>query len=429
MAKKIVMPQLGESVTEGTISKWLVNVGDKVNKYDPVCEVLTDKVNAEVPSSFSGTITEIVVQEDETVAVGTLLCCIEEEKQAVTPIESKPAAADPYEDTDDSTVQSAKQQRYSPAVLKLAQDYNLDLSCIEGSGTAGRITRRDILQIVQGKKQSEDPQVVSQIESPSQSSQAAASVPDFALPSESVDALSTDHSTLHQADEKIPVTGIRRTIAKRMVQSKQEIPHAWLMVECDVTNLVSYRSKIKEEFKKKEGLHLTYLPFFIKSVAETLKEFPILNSQWTDNHIIAKKAVHISIAVATENALFVPVIKDADQKSIFGLAKAIDELVTKTREGRLTQADLTGGTFTVNNTGSFGSVLSAPIINPPQVAILSMEAIVKRPVVINNMIAVRDMMNICLSLDHRVLDGLVCGRFLKRVKQKIESYGTDIGLY
>lgn len=429
MAKKIVMPQLGESVTEGTISKWLVNVGDKVNKYDPVCEVLTDKVNAEVPSSFSGTITEIVVQEDETVAVGTLLCCIEEEKQAVTPIESKPAAADPYEDTDDSTVQSAKQQRYSPAVLKLAQDNNLDLSRIEGSGTAGRVTRRDIMQIVQGKKQSEDPQVVSQIESPSQSSQAAASVPDIALSPESVDALSADHSTIHQADEKIPVSGIRRTIAKRMVQSKQEIPHAWLMVECDVTNLVSYRSQIKEEFKKKEGLHLTYLPFFIKSVAETLKEFPILNSQWTDNHIIAKKAVHISIAVATENALFVPVIKDADQKSIFGLAKAIDELVTKTREGRLTQADLTGGTFTVNNTGSFGSVLSAPIINPPQVAILSMEAIVKRPVVINNMIAVRDMMNICLSLDHRVLDGLVCGRFLKRVKQKIESYGTDIGLY
>lgn len=430
MAKKIVMPQLGESVTEGTISKWLVNVGDKVNKYDPVCEVLTDKVNAEVPSSFSGTITEIVVQEDETVAVGTLLCCIEEEKQTGTPVESnKPAAAAPDEETDDSTMQSAKQQRYSPAVLKLAQDYNLDLSCIEGSGTAGRITRRDILQFVQGKKQSED-SPAQQIESPSQSlSQAAASVPDIALPSESFDASSADHSTIHQADEKIPVTGIRKTIAKRMVQSKQEIPHAWLMVECDVTNLVSYRSQIKEEFKKKEGLQLTYLPFFIKSVAETLKEFPILNSQWTDNHIIAKKAVHISIAVATENALFVPVIKDADQKSIFGLAKAIDEMVTKTREGKLTQADLTGGTFTVNNTGSFGSVLSAPIINPPQVAILSMEAIVKRPVVIHNMIAVRDMMNICLSLDHRVLDGLVCGRFLKRVKQKIESYGTDIGLY
>lgn len=429
MAEKIVMPQLGESVTEGTISKWLVNVGDKVNKYDPVCEVLTDKVTAEVPSTFSGTITEIVVQEDETVAVGALLCCIEEEKQAVKPVESKPAAAVPYEEADDTTVQSVKQQRYSPAVLKLAQDNNLDLSHVKGSGTWGRITRRDILQLLQGKKQSED-SPVSQIESPAQSSsQTAASFPDISPPAESIDARSAVHATIHQADEMIPVTGIRKTIAKRMVQSKQEIPHAWLMVECDVTNLVSYRNQIKEEFKKKEGLQLTYLPFLIKSVAEALKEFPILNSQWTDNHIIAKKAVHISIAVATENALFVPVIKDADQKSIFGLAKAIDELVMKTKEGRLTQEDLTGGTFTVNNTGSFGSVLSAPIINPPQVAILSMEAIVKRPIVINNMIAVRDMMNICLSLDHRVLDGLVCGRFLKRVKQKIESYGTDIGLY
>lgn len=430
MAEKIVMPQLGESVTEGTISKWLVNVGDKVNKYDPVCEVLTDKVTAEVPSTFSGTITEIVVQEDETVAVGTLLCCIEEENQTVKPVESNPTAAIPCEEIVDTTVQSVKQQRYSPAVLKLAQDNNLDLSRIEGSGTAGRITRRDILQLLQGKKQPED-SPVSQRESPSQSSSpAAASVPEIPLPSEqSVDAPSAVYSAIHPADETIPVTGIRKTIAKRMVQSKQEIPHAWLMVECDVTNLVHYRSQIKEEFKRKEGLQLTYLPFFIKSVAEALKEFPILNSQWTDNHIIAKKAVHISIAVATENALFVPVIKDADQKSIFGLAKAIDELVMKTREGRLTQEDLTGGTFTVNNTGSFGSVLSAPIINPPQVAILSMEAIVKRPIVINNMIAVRDMMNICLSLDHRVLDGLVCGRFLKRVKQKIESYGTDIGLY
>ncbi|MCM3340662.1 2-oxo acid dehydrogenase subunit E2 [Paenibacillus sp. MER TA 81-3] len=396
MAEKIVMPQLGESVTEGTISKWLVNIGDKVNKYDPVCEVITDKVTAEVPSTFSGTISEIIVQEDETVAVGALLCCIAVEEQAITPVESKTSAAAQYQQADDATTQAAMNQCYSPAVLKLAQENNLDLSRIEGSGVAGRITRKDILEILQGKS--------------------------------SVDDLSAVHSPLTQADETIPVTGIRKTIATRMLKSKQEIPHAWLMVECDVTNLVRYRDQIKEEFKKKEGIHLTYLPFFIKSVAEALKEFPILNSQWADDHIIVKKAVHISIAVATDQALFVPVIKDADQKSIFDLAKAVDELVKKTREGRLAVEDTTGGTFTVNNTGSFGSVLSAPIITPPQVAILSVEAIEKRPIVIDNMIAVRDMMNICLSLDHRVLDGLVCGRFLHRVKQKIEGYSTDIGL-
>lgn len=379
MAEKIVMPQLGESVTEGTISKWLVNIGDKVKKYDPVCEVITDKVTAEVPSACSGTIAEIVVEEGETVAVGALLCRIEAEDQAIAPVESKAAA--PYQEADAATTQAAMNQRYSPAVLKLAQENNLDLSRIEGSGVDGRITRKDILEIL--------------------------------------------NSPLHPADETIPVTGIRKTIAKRMLESKQEIPHAWMMVECDVTNLVRYRDRIKEEFQKKEGIPLTYLPFFIKSVTEALKEFPILNSQWADDRIIVKKAVHISIAVATDQALFVPVIKDADQQSISGLAKAVDELAKKTREGRLTQEDITGGTFTVNNTGSFGSVLSAPIINPPQVAILSVEAIVKRPIVIDNMITVRDMVNICLSLDHRVLDGLVCGRFLKRVKHKMEGYGTD----
>ena len=391
MAEKIVMPQLGESITEGTISKWLVNIGDKVKKYDPVCEVITDKVIAEVPSAFSGTVSEIVVQEGETVEVGALICCIAAEEKAITPGESNTSA--PYQEaddaatqgTDDPAAQTAANQRYSPAVLKLAQENNLDLSRIEGSGSAGRITRKDILKMLQGKSSSVD-------------------------------------------DETIPVTAIRKTIAQRMLKSKQEIPHAWLMVECDVTNLVRYRGQLKEELQKKEGIHLTYLPFFIKSVVEALKEFPILNSQWADDRIIVKKAVHISIAVATDQALFVPVIKDACQKSIVDLAKAVDELVKKTREGRLTPEDTTGGTFTVNNTGSFGSVLSAPIINPPQVAILSVEAIVQRPIVIDNMIAVRDMVNICLSMDHRVLDGLVCGRFLNRVKQKIESYSADTGL-
>ncbi|UHA73365.1 dihydrolipoamide acetyltransferase family protein [Paenibacillus sp. 481] len=439
MAEKIVMPQLGESVTEGTISKWLVNIGDKVNKYDPVCEVITDKVNAEVPSTVSGTITEIVVPEDETVAVGTLICWIVVEDQAVTPVEAKMsdlahnecAHGVTNDVTNDMTTQAAMQPRYSPAVLKLAQEHNLDLSQVQGSGIAGRITRHDVLEMLQGQRQAVATSVPTS-ELPSKPSQPIKSAREMPKPSISVDALSTTaNAPLHQADETIPITAIHKTTAKRMVKSKEEIPHAWLMVECDVTNLVRYRGQIKEEFKRKEGVHLTYLPFFIKSVVEALKEFPALNSQWADDHMIVKKSVHISIAVANDVALFVPVIKDADQKNILGLAKAVDDLVKKTKDGRLTLEDITGGTFTINNTGSFGSILSAPIINPPQVAILSVEAIVKRPIVIDNMIAIRDMMNICLSLDHRVLNGLVCGRFLKSVKQKIESYGTDTdtGLY
>lgn len=234
---------------------------------------------------------------------------------------------------------------------------------------------------------------------------------------------------LAAGDQAIPVTSVRKTIANRMVQSKHDAPHAWTMVEVDVTNLVQYRNQIKHEFKKNEGLNLTFLPFFIKAVVESIKEFPMMNSQWAGDRIIVKKAVHISIAVATDDALFVPVIKDADQKNILGIAKAIDELVRKSKEGKLTLEDMSGGTFTCNNTGSFGSVLSAPIINQPQAAILSMEAIVKRPVVIENMIAIRDMVNLCLSLDHRILDGLVCGRFLQSVKQKLEGYGADTKLY
>lgn len=218
---------------------------------------------------------------------------------------------------------------------------------------------------------------------------------------------------------------MRKTIAQRMVASKHEAPHAWTMVQADVTGLVKLRQKMKEEFKKREGLSLTYLPFFIKAVVDSLKEFPHLNSTWGGDRIILKKRINISIAVATEDALYVPVIHDADEKSILGLAKAIHQLAEKTRAGKLTMDDLSGGTFTVNNTGSFGSIASQPIINHPQAAIISMESIVKQPVIKDDMIAVRDLVNLCLSLDHRILDGLMAGRFLQRVKERLESYGPD----
>jgi 2-oxoisovalerate dehydrogenase E2 component (dihydrolipoyl transacylase) len=197
------------------------------------------------------------------------------------------------------------------------------------------------------------------------------------------------------------------------------------MMEVDVTGLVELRNRIKHDFQKREGVKLTFMPFFIKAVVDALKEYPILNSVWADDKIILKKRINISMATATDDALYVPVIHDAYEKSILGLAKAVQNLAEKTRNGKLELADMQGGTFTVNNTGSFGSIQSQPIINAPQAAILSFEAIVKRPVIYNNMIAVRDMMNICLSLDHRILDGLVAGRFLNRVKERLESYGPD----
>jgi len=395
--EKFVMPQLGESVTEGTISKWLVRVGDQVSRYDPLCEVSTDKVNAEVPSTVAGRISKIVVAEGETVAVGTLICYIETVRETT----DQPIAPQSPQETQET------KQRYSPAVLRIAQDHQIDLSKVTGTGAGGRITRKDVLAYLEG------------------SSETNASVEDQDSPTsqEQVPTISSIK------DQVIPISPVRKTIAERMVQSKQEAPHAWMVMEADVTNLVAFRERKKIEFKQREGFSLTYLPFFIKAVVEALKEYPMINSEWTEQGIVMKKEVHISIAVAREDALFVPVIRDADQKSIYGIAREIDQLVRKTREGKLTVADLSGGTFTVNNTGAFGSVLSAPILNPPQAAILSVEKIIKKPVVIDNMIAIRDQVNLCLSLDHRVLDGLICGRFLQSVKRRIESYGEGTEIF
>jgi 2-oxoisovalerate dehydrogenase E2 component (dihydrolipoyl transacylase) len=424
--EKITMPQLGESVTEGTISKWLVQPGDKVNKYDPLAEVMTDKVNAEVPSSFSGTIKELIAQEGDTLSVGELICYIDTEggnSEDAEPADNKEETAK-KETVSAPSVSVApapkKDQgargRYSPAVVRMASEHGIDLNQVEGTGQSGRITRKDLQKIIDS----------GQI--PTADSKPAASAPEVSEKSQETSGQQSSSALKPVAvesmpgDIEIPVTGIRKAIAQNMVRSKHEAPHAWTMVEVDVTNLVEYRNSVKGDFKAKEGYNITFLPFFIKAVVESLKEFPQLNSMWAGDKIIQKKDINISIAVATDDALYVPVIKNADEKSIKGIARDVKELADKVRTNKLSGDDMKGGTFTVNNTGSFGSVMSTPIINYPQAAILSVESIVKRPVVINNgMIAVRDMVNLCLSLDHRVLDGLVCGRFLARVKERLEN--------
>ncbi|MFD4705321.1 dihydrolipoamide acetyltransferase family protein [Gottfriedia sp. NPDC058432] len=434
MIENIKMPQLGESVTEGTISTWLVKVGDHVNKYDPLAEVMTDKVNAEVPSSFSGVIKELIANEGETLAVGEIICTIEVEgasgEVAATTIEeTKPAekaapvapaqtpvAAAPVQ-TIDKTDESGK-VRFSPAVLRLAQENNLDLSLIPGTGNNGRVTRKDVLNaIANGVPQAapapvavETPAqpVVAQTAPAAQVVKAPAAAPAPVIPTA-------------VGDIEIPVTGVRKAIASNMLRSKHEAPHAWMMIEVDVTNLVNYRNSLKDSFKKKEGFSLTFFAFFVKAVAQALKEYPMINSMWAGDKIIQKKDINLSIAVATDDALFVPVIKNADEKTIKGIAREITELATKVRTGKLKSDEMQGGTFTVNNTGSFGSVQSAGIINYPQAAILQIESIVKRPAVVNGMIGVRDMVNLCLSLDHRVLDGFICGKFLGRVKEILEN--------
>ncbi|WP_044896406.1 dihydrolipoamide acetyltransferase family protein [Bacillus alveayuensis] len=422
--EEMKMPQLGESVTEGTISKWLVNVGDKVNKYDPLAEVMTDKVNAEVPSSFTGVITELTANEGDTLAVGEVICKIEveggkapevkEEKEEKDTTEAKSEAVEAKQDD------APQKKRYSPAVLRLAQEHDIDLEKVNGTGAGGRITRKDLMKLIENgnipKKGEEKRKEVTVQEEQPKAAQMPVSQKE--QPSPSVPTM--------PGDVEIPVSGVRRAIAQNMLRSKHEAPHAWTMIEVDVTNLVEYRNAIKDEFKKKEGFNLTFFAFFVKAAAQALKEFPQINSMWAGDKIIQKKDINISIAVATEDALYVPVIKHADEKSIKGIAREINDLAHKVRSGKLTSEDMQGGTFTVNNTGSFGSVQSMGIINYPQAAILQVESIVKRPVVMDNgMIAVRDMVNLCMSLDHRVLDGLICGRFLQRIKEILENISKD----
>lgn len=426
--EKITMPKLGESVTEGTIEKWLVAPGDKVAKYDSLAEVTTDKVTAEVPSSFSGTITEIVAKEGDTIEVGETVCLIEVEGASSEPVQVSAPAPAPEQPAAKPETKKAKPQsappadgkaagRYSPAVLKLSQENDIDLSTVSGTGREGRITRKDIQAFIEsGGAQM---QSVSQEAQPSRDSETVPQAP--AAP-----AQATPDVRLENGDIEIPVTGVRRAIANNMVRSVTEAPHAWMMIEVDVTELVQLRDSIKKEFKEKEGFNLTYFAFFIKAISQALKEYPEMNSMWAGDTIVMKKDINISIAVATDDALFVPVIKGTDDKTIKGIGREINELAQKVRSGKLKSTEMQGGTFTVNNTGSFGSVQSMGIINHPQAAILQVESIVKRPVIMDNgMMAARDMVNLCLSLDHRVLDGLVCGRFLARVKELLEGMTRD----
>ncbi|GAK06558.1 dihydrolipoamide acetyltransferase family protein [Geomicrobium sp. JCM 19038] len=407
MAKEILMPQLGESVTEGTIDRWLVKPGDTVKKYDPLAEVTTDKVNAEVPSSYSGTVKELVVEENVTVAVGDLIAYIDsdDEDRSDKEADSSQKEEQQGQKEEPSDAEPSMKARYSPAVLLLANEHNVDLKQVKGTGRANRITKKDVEQFVANKPASnaEPEQAIENETKPSvQSSQPETSV---------------------TAGEKVPVTGVRKAIAKNMVQSVQEIPHAWTMVEVDVTNLVRYRNEVKDAWKEKEGYTLTYMPFFMEAVTQSLQSFPQLNSSWENDYIVYKKDINLSVAIAHDEALYVPVIHKADELNLKGLAKNLQQLSQKTKSKRLESRDMQNGTFTINNTGSFGSVQSVPIINRPQAAILSVESIVKRPVVKDDdSIAIRSMVNLCLSIDHRVLDGLIAGRFLQDVKSRLEGF-------
>jgi 2-oxoisovalerate dehydrogenase E2 component (dihydrolipoyl transacylase) len=467
MAKQIVeikMPQLAESLVSATIDRWLKQPGDMVEQYEPICELITDKVNAELPSTVNGKLVKILVGNGEVVEVGTPICLVEIEQSVREPSGAggQPtitgAAANEWgtvsaqaETAGVSGAQAPMRTRYSPAVQRLAAEHDLDLTQIAGTGLGGRITRQDVERAIASgvaKRGNSVPSAnpaspgVSPFVSGNYNSATAAVGPDAgkAASSGAVSAaaiadpirlpdVEVDEGLTREREYAIDVTPIRNTIAKNMLQSMNEIPHAWTMVEVDLTNLVRLRDKIKDDFKKSEGINLTFMPFLLKAVVGAIKEYPLMNSVWAVDKIIVKRDINLSIAVGTEDSVLTPVIRNADQKTITGLAHEIHQLARKTREGKLKLSDMQGGTFTVNNTGTFGSILSYPIINYPQAAILTLEAIVKRPVVIGDMIGIRSMVNMCLSFDHRILDGIICGRFHQKVKEIIESFDENTKLY
>ncbi|MDF2814021.1 MAG: subunit of branched-chain alpha-keto acid dehydrogenase [Paenibacillus sp.] len=448
------LPQLAESLVSATIGKWLKQPGDKIEQYEPICELITDKVNAELPSTVEGTLIEIIAQEGETLPVGAVVCIVAEtgsdaghsaDGSSVNNSLIASGAANSANSLSDSNsgasghADTSMRSRYSPAVQQLAAEHGIELARLNGTGMGGRITRKDVMQAVEHGV----PAALAPTTNRNEASSAAVVNEDKSrvpVPvrttglhlSEGPSIPNVEVEGQHKSGNNeyiIDVTPIRNTIATRMRQSVVEIPHAWTMIEVDVTNLVLLRNKVKDEFMKQEGVNLTYLAFVVKAVVSAIKDYPIMNSIWAVDKIIVKRDINISLAVGTEDSVISPVIKKADQKNIAGLAKEIDVLSRKARAGKLMLDDVQGGTITVNNTGSFGSILSYPIINYPQAANLTFESIVKRPVVIQDMIAVRSIANMCLSLDHRILDGVICGRFLQRVKENLEGYSLDTKLY
>jgi 2-oxoisovalerate dehydrogenase E2 component (dihydrolipoyl transacylase) len=416
----IKMPQLGESVTEGTVDRWLKKEGDYVRRDEPIVEVVTDKVNAEIPSPYEGKLVRISVGEGTTIPIGVEIAVIElagadaEAAEAAGPA-SEPAAAAastaPAQAAPAAAAPSGPRQRLSPVVRRLAEEHGIDPAQVQGSGEGGRVTREDVLAFVAGRE----------AEAPAAAAPAAETTP-AAAPTAPPPPAPAPVAVDGAREELVRLTPMRRSIAEHMTRSLATSPHAWTLQEVDVTDLVRYREAEKEGFQRRNGAPLTYLPFVTQVVCEALAEYPFLNSSWTDDGIVLKRYVHMGIAVAVPDGLLVPVVRDADRLGFADLARAIADLAERARTKRLKPDEVAGGTFTLNNTGATGSIASQPIINQPQAAILTTEAIVRRPVVIGDGIAVRHIMNMCLSFDHRIIDGMTAGRFLGSVRERLESW-------
>ncbi|WNM57048.1 dihydrolipoamide acetyltransferase family protein [Candidatus Nitrospira allomarina] len=391
MATDIVMPQLGESIAEGTIVKWLVPLGAQVKKDESLLEVETDKVALDIPSPATGALTEILIQEGETVPVGTLLARLDYHSESGNGDSPTSTIQSPVSSGHGQSTISGSPELLSPAVRDLAAKHQVDLSRITGTGMNGRITKKDILEYLDKQ----------------------------GLPGkESGDSLKGQPASVSPSldEEVIPLSSMRRTIAERMVKSRQTAAHVVTFFEADFTTIEPPRQK----------LHLTYLPFVIKAVTQGINAFPILNSSWSAKGLILRHAVHIGIAVAVEEGLLVPVVKHAAQKDLRQLGKEVADLSQRARSKQLQPEEVQGGTFTITNHGGTGSLFSTPIINQPQIAILGVGAVQRRAVVVNESIEVRPMAYLSLAFDHRVIDGATADQFMLMVKSVLEQPSWEV---
>ena len=445
------MPKMGESIAEATIIRWLKNEGDRVEKDEPIVEIATDKVDSEIPSTEAGILVKQMYKDGDVVKVGEPVAMINTEggasavapaptaAPATTPVVETPVAVEAAVTAIENQIQAAQpaaeplsnadgSRFYSPLVLNIARTEGVSMSELEtvpGNGKEGRVTKSDILAYVANRGNAQ----------PTAASVSAMPV----APVATTPAISTQtpakvevksHISLNPGDELIEMDRVRKLIADHMVMSKHTSPHVTSFVEADVTNLVNWRNRVKDSFKKREGENITFTPIFIEAVAKAIKDFPMINVSVDGTTIIKRKNINVGMAVAQQNGnLIVPVIKNADTMNLLGLTRAVNELANRARIGKLTPDEIQGGTYTLTNVGSFGNVLGTPVINQPQVAIMAVGAIRKKPAVLEteygDVIAIRHMMYLSHSYDHRVVDGALGGMFVRRVADYLEQWDVN----
>ena len=455
MPTNVIMPQMGESIAEGTVVRWLKKVGDRVERDEPLLEISTDKVDAEIPSPAAGVLSKILVKENETVAVNTVVAVLDGEEAAarapavergtrrveaeltraappLTP-PSEPARypAKPAREATGPALSEAKgpgsaavargapgtvlhsdKVRSSPLVRRIAREHDVDLSRVPGTGLGGRVSKKDILAYLGEQPASGVPRPLA----------APMPAPTVSEPSRAPAPAPAPTVVFTGPTQVVPMTPMRKQIAEHMVLSKRTSAHVTTVFEVEMTRVYATRMRQAEEFERRYGIKLTYTPFFVRAAVEAIKEFPVMNSSVDGSNVVYKREVNMGIAVALEAGLIVPVIKHADEKNFLGVTRAVNDLAERARTKRLSVDDVQGGTFTITNPGVFGSLFGTPIIHQPQVAILGVGAIEKRAVVRDDAIAIRPMVYLALSFDHRIIDGALADQFMGRVKGRLEKW-------